>query len=49
MRTGTEIVTDNYFVSVTKIRQNITNMLNCYFSKNIYPLAHQTKYQQVEN
>ena len=31
-------------LSATKISGNTTNILNCYFSKQIYTLAHQTKY-----
>ena len=29
------------FVSITKIGENTTNILNCYFSKQIYTLRHQ--------
>ena len=32
------------FASAIKIGGNPTNILNCYFSKQIYPSAHQTKY-----
>ena len=37
------------FVSATKIGEDATNVLNCYFSKQMYPLAHQIKYLHVEN
>ena len=30
------------FVSATKIGEKITSIFNCYFSKYIYTLAHQT-------
>ena len=29
--------------------EGTTNILNYYFSKQMYPLAHQTKYLHVEN
>ena len=35
-------------VSAKKI-ENVTKILTCYFSKQIYPLAHQTKNLHVEN
>ena len=47
-QTSNEIATDNCFVSATKIGENVTNILNCYFSKQIYPLTHQTKYVHAE-
>ena len=37
------------FVSATKIGENITNILHCYFSEQIYLLAHQTKHLHVED
>ena len=37
------------FVSATKIGENLTNILNYYFSKQIYPLVHQAKDLHVEN
>ena len=39
----------NYFASTTKIGLNETNILNCHFSIQMYPLIHQTKYLHVEN
>ena len=39
----------NIFASAIKIVENVTNILNCYFSKQVYHLAHQTKYLYVEN
>ena len=35
------------FVFATKIGEDATKILNCYFSKQIYPLAHQTKYLKM--
>ena len=35
------------FVSATKIGENTTNILNCYFSSQIHILAHQVKYLHV--
>ena len=35
------------FVSVTKIGENTTNILTCYFLSEIPILAHQTKYLQA--
>ena len=37
------------FVSATNIGRNTINILNYYFSKKIYTLAHQTKYLHIEN
>ena len=37
-----------FFMSNTKISENVTNNLICCFSKQIYNLAHQTKYKHVE-
>ena len=31
------------------MRGNLTNILNCYFSKYVYPLADQTEYLRMEN
>ena len=39
-----EIAIVNYFCV-----RHVTNILNCYFSKQIYTLVHQTKYIPVEN
>ena len=36
-------------MSTTKIGGNRTNILNCYFSKYMYTLAHQTIYLHMEN
>ena len=47
-QTNNEIATDNCFVSATKIGENVTNILNCYFSKQIYLLTHETKYVHQE-
>ena len=38
-----------FFVSATKIGENITDILNCYFSTKIHILAYQTIYQHVGN
>ena len=35
-------------MSATKIGKNITNNLNCYLSKKIYTLTHQTKSLNIE-
>ena len=37
-------MTENYFCVCHKIRESGTNILNCFFSKLIYPSAHQTKH-----
>ena len=37
------------FVSATKIDENTTNILNCYFSSQIHILAHQAKYLHLGN
>ena len=38
-----------FFVSTRKISENISKTLNCYFSNQIYTLAHQSKYLPVGN
>ena len=45
MKLQTKII----FVSTTKIGENVTNIVHCYFSKQIYPLAHQTKHLHVKD
>ena len=30
-------------------KKSITNILNCYFSKKLYPMTHETKYLHVES
>ena len=37
-----------FFMSNTKISENVTSNLICCFSKQIYNFAHQTKYKHVE-
>ena len=37
------------FVSATKIHEKTTNILNCYFLKQVYTLADQTEYVHKEN
>ena len=47
-RKSYEIESDKFFFSsATIIVENVTNI--CYSSKQIYPLAHQTKYLHVDN
>ena len=49
-----QIVTENYFCVCHSVRhknrqKNVTNILNCYFSKQTYPLAQQTKHLHALN